>query len=524
VTAGWSIDRAMSSGEVPRNVRLAGIDVGGDLPEALDVAVDAAADRVESAEIVIHTPTGEARMTATDAGLTVDREATRRAALAVDRQGTLPLRPWRWAVSFLSPRTTPVIAEIDEATLGPVLAELDPTDRKEPVEPNLALDDERQIVLDPPRLGHGLSSALVAAELERAARAGTPAIEIDAEPVVLQPKFDAADAVPLVEEARALVRRPLTVVAGGTEVALQPGDAAPWLDLEVDDGALEVTADDVAVAAGLGERMPDAGEPPVDARFVITDGGVVIEPHQTGLACCRPEAGDLLLAALVGRRARVEVPLEVEQPSLTTSEAESLGIKEPVATFTTRYSCCQSRVANIHRIADIVRGAVIRPTETFSLNQFVGQRTREKGFTEAGVIYEGRFETDVGGGVSQFATTFFNAAFFAGLDFESYQSHSIYISRYPYGREATISWPAPDLAVSNPLPDGVVAWPTYTGSSITVTLWGTKTVHADQTGQSTRRQGRCTRVSTERTRSWPDGTTEVDNVFAVYRPGEGVNC
>jgi vancomycin resistance protein YoaR len=171
-----------------------------------------------------------------------------------------------------------------------------------------------------------------------------------------------------------------------------------------------------------------------------------------------------------------------------------------------------------------VRGAVIRPTETFSLNQFVGQRTREKGFTEAGVIYEGRFETDVGGGVSQFATTFFNAAFFAGLDFESYQSHSIYISRYPYGREATISWPAPDLAVSNPLPDGVVAWPTYTGSSITVTLWGTKTVHADQTGQSTRRQGRCTRVSTERTRSWPDGTTEVDNVFAVYRPGEGVNC
>ncbi len=35
--------------------------------------------------------------------------------------------------------------------------------------------------------------------------------------------------------------------------------------------------------------------------------------------------------------------------------------------------------------------------------------------------------------MSQFATTLFNAAFFAGLDFGEYQSHSIYISRYPQG-------------------------------------------------------------------------------------------
>src|SRR5690606_41819913 len=55
----------------------------------------------------------------------------------------------------------------------------------------------------------------------------------------------------------------------------------------------------------------------------------------------------------------------------------------------------------------------------------------------------------VGGGVSQFATTLFNAAFFAGFDFLDYQSHSIYFSRYPYGREATISWPAPDLKIQN---------------------------------------------------------------------------
>jgi hypothetical protein len=68
-------------------------------------------------------------------------------------------------------------------------------------------------------------------------------------------------------------------------------------------------------------------------------------------------------------------------------------------------------------------------------------------------------------------------------------------------------------------------WTDYTSTSITVTLWSTKTMTADQTGQSRSSQGRCTRVTTERTRTWlADGHSETDTVFAVYRPGEGVNC
>ena len=49
--------------------------------------------------------------------------------------------------------------------------------------------------------------------------------------------------------------------------------------------------------------------------------------------------------------------------------------------------------------------------------------------------------TEIGGGVSQFATTMFNAAFFAGLDIDEYQAHSEYFDRYPCGREATMGYP-----------------------------------------------------------------------------------
>ena len=175
-------------------------------------------------------------------------------------------------------------------------------------------------------------------------------------------------------------------------------------------------------------------------------------------------------------------------------------------------------------MADIVRGALLDPGETFSLNGYVGPRTIDGGFISAGVIYNGEFTEDVGGGVSQFATTLFNAAFFAGLDIVEYQAHSIYIDRYPYGREATVNWPGVDLKVRNPTDHPVLIWTEYTPSSITVKLFGTATVIGKQTDQTTEPVGECTRVRTERTRTWVDGSTEIDTVGATYQPAEGVGC
>ncbi|MYA85833.1 MAG: hypothetical protein F4Y12_09640, partial [Acidimicrobiaceae bacterium] len=147
------------------------------------------------------------------------------------------------------------------------------------------------------------------------------------------------------------------------------------------------------------------------------------------------------------------------------------------------------------------------------------------GFVPAKMILDGVFVDSVGGGISQYATTVFNAAFFAGLDFIDYQSHTIYLSRYPYGREATVSYPAPDLVLENNTPYGVMLWPTTADDSITVRLYSTPWVLAEQTGQWTRTVGTsCTRVTTERTRTYlDDGRTETDTVWAQYRP-EGLKC
>ena len=82
-------------------------------------------------------------------------------------------------------------------------------------------------------------------------------------------------------------------------------------------------------------------------------------------------------------------------------------------------------------VAEEVDGALVMPGETFSLNTFTGPRGTAQGYVPANVISGGKLSTAVGGGISQFATTMFNAVFFAGLEDVYHKPHSFYISRYP---------------------------------------------------------------------------------------------
>ena len=196
-------------------------------------------------------------------------------------------------------------------------------------------------------------------------------------------------------------------------------------------------------------EFADEGE---DPTFSIVDGEVDVEYGTPPTRCCAPGVADLVFEAISsGGTETLALPLvEVED---ARTQAAKLGIIEMVSEFTTNHNCCESRVENIHRIADIVRGVVIQPGRDV-LDQRLrrGADRPRRGSSRAGTIQYGRFEDAVGGGISQFATTMFNAAFFAGLEFEEYQSHSLYIDRYPYGREATLSYPHPDLEVTNNTP------------------------------------------------------------------------
>ena len=114
---------------------------------------------------------------------------------------------------------------------------------------------------------------------------------------------------------------------------------------------------------------------------------------------------------------------------------------------------------------------MVMPGETFSLNESAGERTTEDGYLEDGTIIGGEITDTVGGGVSQFATTFYNAVFWGGFEDVVHKPHSFYFSRYPLGIEATISWPLPDLQFRNDSDSAILIRTSYSNSSITVAFY-----------------------------------------------------
>jgi len=528
IVVAWAVDTHRSDAGVARNVTVAGRDVGGLDRAELAGVVAGVARTYGAAPLQIDAPDGGFSIRPDEIGLAVDQDATMEAALDEGRTGHPLARVTDWVASFLHPRRSPVRLRVDRAAVYKVVARRD-TRRTLPTEPSVKVEKGRLVAVDGTP-GRGVDPAAVLEGLTHAGAAGTPVtVEVTRGPI--RPRFDVVDAERAVAVGEGATDTPLAVTVEGQQGEVQGTKLRSWLRSVTDGSGLHLEVDTVRATADLATQLADLGTPATETSFTVVDNVPQIVPGTAGTMCCAPGAGALVDAAvqarLAGRVATepVVLPVKAREPDLTVEAATALGIKEVVGAFTTNHAPNQPRVTNIHRISDLVRGQVIMPGKTFSVNDFVGKRTEEKGFVVDHVIEDGKFTESVGGGISQFATTTFNAAFFAGLEFPEYQSHSLYISRYPFGREATLSYPHPDLKVRNPSPYGVLIWPTYTGRNVTVTLYSTKWVEATQTNQSQEQRGPCTRVRTERTRVFlADGTTKVDNVNALYRPAEGVNC
>ena len=177
----------------------------------------------------------------------------------------------------------------------------------------------------------------------------------------------------------------------------------------------------------------------------------------------------------------VNVELSGAKAKFSTDAARKLGIRKVTGEFTTYYPYAAYRNTNIGRAAQLINNTLLKPGETFSLNRIVGERTAANGFAEGYIIKGGKFKKELGGGVSQSATTTFNAMFFAGLKDIQHRPHTLYIDRYPAGREATVHWPSLDLKFQNDTKYGVLVQafrvkgsPGRKGS-ITVRMWSTKT-------------------------------------------------
>ncbi len=173
----------------------------------------------------------------------------------------------------------------------------------------------------------------------------------------------------------------------------------------------------------------------MDATVEVNDDGTVnVTESKSGMVLDMPVLMDELDDAATGGGLRtIFVALTPAFPKLSTADVESMGLSALGSQFVTYFDPRNtSRANNIALAAKLVDGSVVEPGETFSLNAAMGPRTANRGFDYAPVIAaDNVLRQGVGGGICQYATTLFNAVFFAGLPVVERRAHSLYISHYP---------------------------------------------------------------------------------------------
>jgi hypothetical protein len=217
------------------------------------------------------------------------------------------------------------------------------------------------------------------------------------------------------------------------------------------------------------------------------------------------------------------IPISGAWGSLPGGDAAPTSKPYLVSEFTTYHPSGQARNTNIDLIADMVDGAVVMPGEVFSLNDHVGQRTEAKGFVRAGAIIGGEVyccdhPVNIGGGTSQFTTTMYNAIFFGAYEDVYHRAHSLYFSRYPVVREATLGWTSPDLKFRNDTIFPLTIRTSHTSRSVTVQMWGDnqgRSVSTWTVGSVSSREGG--RATVYRAIIYPNGTTNTQSWTHTYR-------
>lgn len=512
ITTAWAADGWASNEKVARNVTLATTPVGRETKAELDASIQQLAEELPSTPVTIDAGEFSLTTTAGELGLGVDEQRTADRVMDIGRGEPLPVRPVRWLQSLFGGRDADVVLSVDAEQLSTTLVELEGDRRTEPVEPSLNPMVE-SVSLVPGTPGTELTVNDVVAALPQTLDQVDEPITIEVDLTTTQPQVSDAAVQALADQANTVTAGKITLDAGGASTEVEGATFRPAFGIVIEDATPRLTMEAEPVAKILADEVPGKANP-TGVRFDISSGTPTPVGGEDAQVCCTKDAPATIVDALLAGQTTVALPTRVETAAEGQQWAAGLGVKEVVGQFTTNHKCCESRVTNIHKIADILRGTLIPPGTTFSVNDTVGRRTTEKGFVEGGVIQDGEFATDIGGGVSQFATTTFNAAFFGGLDIPAYKMHSKYISRYPFGREATLAYPGVDLKIRNDTPYGIVIWPSYTNTSITVQLWSTRTAVGEQTAQNP--TSGCGPVSTERTRTFTDGHTEKDTFRANY--------
>jgi vancomycin resistance protein YoaR len=464
---------AGSGTRIAAGVEVAGVKVSGLTPEQAEKKLSTRAASLAEVPVAFTGDGKSWRLTPKELELSVDWPATLAEARAAG-DWPLPFRGLkRVAVRLLGAEVEPR-ADVYEARLTFQLARIAASVDKKPTSASIVLNGftpRLRSARDGTRIDLKQAEATVVAALAGFSR----------EPVALPINVEKApvgtsELRPVLEDVRTAVSKPVRFGWHGTSWRVSREQLSKLLSLPRG-GSNELTIGGPYATLYFKRLSRAFANPPKDAHFEVqSDRSVRVVRARKGHVLDVPAtASALLKAALSSDKRSAELVIKQASPSLTTPEAKELGITRELVRYSSFYTGTADRITNLKLATALLDGTRIAPGATFSFNREVGPRTEARGFRSAPVIIGGKYEEGIGGGVSQVATTVFNAAWEAGLKITERTAHALYISRYPLGRDATVNYPDIDLKFVNDTKHWMVMKAVPTDTGIAISLLGAPT-------------------------------------------------
>ncbi len=483
----YGVGYAMAGDDLPRNASVAGVAVGGMTADQAEQTLQTELAEQANAEMDAKIEGLDGKLAAvaidpTEFGLGIDYAAT------VEQSGAgrsaNPAHIWR---VLTGGRDHQPVVSTDEAKLSEAVAAVaEEHDRKAQ---NAAVGFNTKSKTPKVKITEAVTG--IDLDQQGSIKAIKRAYPADSAEITLPAAVTDADiSTAKAEEAAKNVARPaisdpITVDTGGGAGKFEVSESAiaKALSFEAKDGELipKLDSKDLYKAAKNDIEELNISEPR-NARWKISGGEPKLVKAINGTEVKADDLAKAVEPALTksGKDRTVDLKLSGSNASYSTADAEKAKVTEVTGKFTTSYPYANYRNVNLAQIAKRVNNTFLEPGETFSLNQIAGERTSANGYVDGYVIQGGVLKKESGGGVSQAATTLYNAGFFAGLEDVEHHPHTLYFDRYPAGREATVYYGSLDLRFKNDTPYGVVVTASTKAASpggkgsITAKIWSTK--------------------------------------------------
>ncbi|MFV0451401.1 MAG: VanW family protein [Propioniciclava sp.] len=470
----YGVAYARSGQTLPPEASIEGVSVGGMTEADAAAAVTEAFAARADAEVTVFS--GEEEITRTPQEWGVSLDVAGSVEVAMPGKSLNPATIW---YSLTGGENTPAVITFDPDAVEAGAAELEKLVNSEPE--NAAVTVKKA----EPTLTEGVDGAELNREATREAlaRGFLHQDRIEAVVEVVEPDITTGEAQTALDEvATPALSGPVTLRADGKSVEVTPAMVGAALTFEPADGLLKPVLDPDTLAKQAKKALRGFGlTEPKDARVKISGGKPVVVPSTDGMGVTKDELLRAVSESMTttGDRA-VDVTITEVEAEFTTEEAKNSGVKEIIGEFSTTFPATAYRVNNIGKSSKLINNTFLKPGEAFSMNKALGPRTLANGWMAGGAIDGGRVVQRMGGGISQTTTTLFNAIFFAGLEDIYHKPHSLYFSRYPMGREATLDYYSVDMKFRNNTDHGVVIQaftndpPVGGTGKVTVRIWSTK--------------------------------------------------